>query len=65
MALPVNWKILLIDDEEDIRDIMSITLKDAGYSVICAPDGHTGLMLAAREEPQIVITDIKMPGMSG
>ncbi|MCK4767403.1 MAG: response regulator, partial [Desulfobacula sp.] len=36
-----------------------------GYSVICAPDGHTGLMLAAREEPQIVITDIKMPGMSG
>lgn len=65
MALPVNWKILLIDDDEDIRDIMSITLKDAGYSVICAPDGHTGLMLAAREEPQIVITDIKMPGMSG
>ncbi|MBU8849688.1 MAG: hybrid sensor histidine kinase/response regulator [Desulfobacterales bacterium] len=65
MALPVNWKILLIDDEEDIRDIISVTLKDAGYSVICAPDGHTGLMLAAREEPQIVITDIKMPGMSG
>lgn len=65
MVLPVNWKILLIDDEEDIRDIMTITLKDAGYSVICAPDGHTGLMLATREEPQIVITDIKMPGLSG
>jgi len=65
MALAVNWKVLLIDDEEDIRDIMSLTLTDAGYSVICAPDGHTGLMLAAREEPQIVITDIKMPGLSG
>ncbi len=65
MALPINWKILLIDDEEDIRDIMSLTLTDAGYSVICAQDGHTGLMLATREEPQIVITDIKMPGLSG
>jgi two-component system, NtrC family, sensor kinase len=65
MVLPVNWKVLLIDDEKDIRDIMAITLKDAGYSVICAPDGHTGLMLATREEPQIVITDIKMPGLTG
>ena len=65
MALPANWKILLIDDDEDIRDIMTITLKDAGYSVICARDGHTGLMLATREEPQIVITDIKMPGLNG
>jgi PAS domain S-box-containing protein len=65
MVLPVNWKVLLIDDEKDIRGIMAITLKDAGYSVICAPDGHTGLMLATREEPQIVITDIKMPGLTG
>ncbi|RLC03185.1 MAG: hypothetical protein DRH34_06135 [Deltaproteobacteria bacterium] len=65
MALPINWKILLIDDEKDIRDIMTVTLEDAGYSVVCAPDGPTGLMLATREEPQIVITDIKMPGMTG
>lgn len=65
MSLPVNWKILLIDDDEDILDIMTITLKDAGYSVICAPDGYTGLMLTTREEPQIVITDIKMPGLNG
>ncbi|MCD4719264.1 MAG: response regulator [Desulfobacula sp.] len=65
MGLPINWKILLIDDDEDIRDIMTVTLKDAGYSVICAPDGHTGLMLATREEPQIIITDIRMPGLTG
>ena len=65
MALPIKWKILVIDDEQDLRDILSVTLTDAGYSVICAPDGHTGLMLATREEPQIVITDIKMPGFSG
>ncbi len=65
MALPVKWKILLIDDEQDIRDIVGITLEDAGYSVIYAPDGHTGLMLATRENPQIVVTDIKMPGLTG
>lgn len=65
MTLPVKWKILLIDDDPDIRDIMTLTLEDAGYSVICAPDGHTGLMLTTREEPQIVITDIKMPGLNG
>ncbi len=65
MALPVSWKILLIDDEKDIREIIGITLEDAGYTVVYAPDGHTGLMLAARENPQIVITDIKMPGLNG
>jgi len=63
--VPVTWKILVIDDDPDILDVMTITLKDAGYSVICAPDGPRGIILAKRETPQIVITDIKMPGMSG
>lgn len=65
MVLPVKWKILLIDDEEDIREVVGITLEDSGYKVIQAADGHTGLMLATREDPQIVITDIKMPGLDG
>jgi PAS domain S-box-containing protein len=55
----------VIDDDPDILDVMTITLKDAGYSVICAPDGHKGIMLAKNCAPQIVITDIKMPGISG
>jgi PAS domain S-box-containing protein len=55
----------VIDDDPDILDVMTITLKDAGYLVICAPDGQTGIMLAESRSPQIVITDIKMPGMSG
>lgn len=63
--MPVTWKILVIDDDPDILDVMTITLKDAGYSVICAPDGQTGILLAKSHSPQIVITDIKMPGMSG
>ena len=38
-----NWKIVLIDDEEDIRDVMMFALKDADYEVAAAPDGETGL----------------------
>jgi len=61
----MDWKIVLIDDEPDIRDVMSVILKDAGYVVFTAPDGETGLQLCESESPQIVITDIRMPGMNG
>ncbi len=60
-----SWTILVIDDEPDVRDVMVISLEDAGYSTLSAPDGETGLALLASHGPQILITDIKMPGMSG
>ncbi len=60
-----NWEIVLIDDEQDIRDVMTVTLEDAGYKVSSAPDGHTGLQMCEELYPQIVITDIRMPGMDG
>ncbi len=59
------WTILVIDDEPDVRDVMAISLEDAGYKTLCAPDGESGLKLLASHEPQILITDVKMPGMSG
>ena len=65
MAVQANWKIVLIDDEEDIREVMAITLQDAGYSVVTAADGMVGLLLCDDTLPQIVITDIRMPGMDG
>ena len=65
MAIPSIWKIVLIDDEEDIREVMAIALQDAGYSVETAADGATGLQLCKIIYPQIVITDIRMPGMDG
>ena len=65
MSRPYNWKIVLIDDEEDIRDVMMFSLKDADYEVVAAPDGETGLRLCEEISPQIVITDIRMPGMDG
>ncbi|MBW1980660.1 MAG: response regulator [Deltaproteobacteria bacterium] len=58
-------KLLLVDDEEGIRKVLSIALQDAGYQVLSAPDGEAGLELFRREHPALVVTDIKMPGMDG
>jgi PAS domain S-box-containing protein len=58
-------KILLIDDEADILRVLSMTLKADGYQVVTADNGEDGLALFNRESPDIVLTDIKMPGMDG
>ncbi|MFP4388017.1 MAG: response regulator, partial [Desulfococcaceae bacterium] len=59
------WKIVLIDDEPGIRKVTGIALRDAGYDVAAAADGPEGLALCAEARPQIVITDVRMPGMDG
>ncbi len=58
-------KILLIDDEEDILEVLSLSLKSDGYEVITASSGEKGLEAFEREFPPIVLTDLKMPGMDG
>jgi len=60
-----NNKILLVDDEAGIRKVLKITLESFGYNVCLAPDGEAGLKCFILEEPCIVITDIKMPGIDG
>jgi PAS domain S-box-containing protein len=65
MTEPEKWRILVIDDEEGIRRVMKITLEDAGFDVAAAESGEAGLTLCGEFTPQIVITDIRMPGMSG
>jgi len=65
MVQPSDWKILLIDDEEDIREVLTIALQDAGYNVKTAADGAAGIRLFETFSPQVVITDIRMPGVSG
>ena len=65
MVSHADWKIVLIDDEEDIREILAITLQDSGYHVKTAADGASGLLLCEEFSPQIVITDIRMPGVDG
>ncbi len=60
-----NHTILLVDDEEGIRNVLDITLSHAGFRVLLAPDGDTGLKVFKSQKPDIVITDIKMPGIGG
>lgn len=60
-----EWTVVVIDDEEDIREVVSIVLQDAGYFVETAEDGKSGIALCRKVEPQIVLTDIKMPVMGG
>lgn len=60
-----NWKVLLIDDEKDIRDVLTISLQDAGYEVVAVANGKDGLLCCEELKPQIVITDIRMPGIDG
>ncbi len=58
-------QILLIDDEQGIRNVLRITMEAAGFGVILASDGESGLSLFHEHHPQIVVTDIKMPGIDG
>jgi len=60
-----EWKVLLIDDEKDIQDVVAIALEDMGYEVVSANDGESGLRLCEKASPQIVITDVRMPKMDG
>ncbi len=58
-------RLLLADDEEGIRKVLGISLADSGYDVVTAENGDKALELFRELRPQIVLTDIKMPGMDG
>jgi two-component system alkaline phosphatase synthesis response regulator PhoP len=58
-------KILVIDDEPSIVNLISAYLKPEGYEVFTAADGHSGLKAARAFKPDLVILDIMLPGMDG
>lgn len=58
-------RILTIDDSKTMRDMLMLTLVDAGFDVLQAVDGQDGVEVAERENFDIVITDINMPRMDG
>jgi DNA-binding NtrC family response regulator len=58
-------KILVIDDEQGIRDLLDTLLSRKGYDVVLAESGRKGLELIRRERPDVVVLDLKMPGMDG
>ena len=58
-------KILLVDDEKDIRDVLRLPLMDLGFEVLEAENGEDALRLFENAQPPMILTDIKMPGMDG
>lgn len=58
-------KVLVVDDESSIVNIISYNLKKEGYEVITAEDGEVGLELALNENPDLILLDIMMPKMDG
>ncbi len=60
-----NQLILVVDDNQDIRDLISLILEEEGYSVISAEEGTSALALIKEKEPTLVLLDVMMPGISG
>ena len=58
-------KILVIDDEQSIRDLLDTLLRRKGYDVVLAESGQKGLEIFRRERPDVLVLDLKMPGMDG
>jgi CheY-like chemotaxis protein len=58
-------KILIADDEQDIRDLLTFTLKFAGHEVVAASNGEEAVQLAQVERPELVLLDVRMPKMNG
>jgi DNA-binding response OmpR family regulator len=58
-------KILIAEDERDIRDLIAFTLRFAGYEVFAAGNGEEAVALAPKVNPDLILMDVRMPRMTG
>src|SRR5947207_2146998 len=58
-------RILVVDDQESIREVLETALRDAGADVLTAGDGASAVRVAQSERPELILLDLAMPGMSG
>ena len=58
-------KVLVVDDEWKIRDVLSQFLTEKGYEVILASNGEEAIELAEKENPDVILLDVRMPGIDG
>lgn len=58
-------KILIVDDDENICELLTLYLEKEGYQVICSHDGQEALEVFKEENPDLIILDIMLPGMDG
>ena len=65
MARPEDKTVLVVDDEEDVLDYLSTTLRKAGFNVVTARNGNEGLERVREQPPDFISLDLVMPGKSG
>lgn len=58
-------KILLVEDDQSLREIYSIRLTAEGFEIVSASDGEEALALAVKEKPDLILSDVMMPKISG
>ncbi|MCO5248462.1 MAG: response regulator transcription factor, partial [Chitinophagales bacterium] len=59
------FKVLVVDDEQDVLEFLSYNLKKEGFEVFTAENGRKGIEVAKKENPDIIILDVMMPEMDG
>jgi DNA-binding response OmpR family regulator len=58
-------KVAIVEDDGELRRMLELTMRYAGFEVVSAGDGKHGLDIIIRERPQVAVLDVMMPGMSG
>ncbi len=61
----MDKKILVVEDEKAIADILDFNLRKEGYTVVCAYDGEDGLSLALADKPDLILLDVMLPKLDG
>lgn len=64
-VMSTSARILVVDDDQAIAEMVSIVLRGKGFDVITAPDGATALQELSRGEPDLILLDLMLPGMDG
>ena len=62
---PASPSVLLIEDNEHLRTIFALVLRESGYAVVEAADGPTALRIADEQRPDLILSDVSLPGMDG
>ena len=58
-------KILVVDDDQELSSLVAFAMRQAGYLVLLAADGHQALATFRAEQPDLVILDVNLPGLDG
>ena len=58
-------KVLLVEDDKSLREIYGVRLLAEGYDIVSAGDGEEALAMAIKERPQLIVSDVMMPKISG